>query len=127
MSKSNNDRKEQSIAERDAILAKARQMRSWSELIETVHVSADIAAALATGRPELLKLARPRALDEADCAALFKLLAVLIETNQALIAHAQETAKMTRDIATMLKGTVAMFGGVEHFANFRHNQDEDEA
>lgn len=101
-------------------------LRGLGEFIETVEVPSDLAPAIATGRPELLALARPRALTEDECAKVYKLLSVLIRTNWALQEHARELEKMTADMYGHLKGALGQALKMEQFAGFRVADEDDD-
>jgi hypothetical protein len=86
--------RQQALNDEIARLSQQCMLDGWASFVETVHVPTDIAAALATGRPELLALMQPRALDAAECGKLYQLLRVLITTNMGLQQHAQQLAQL---------------------------------
>jgi len=100
------------------------QMRSWSELTETVDgaLPSEIVAALQTGRPELISAFTPK---RPLIAGLVNLVRVLLQTNIALQDHAQELAKRTRMLDEHLKGLITTCRRIDDFANFRHYDDGD--
>jgi hypothetical protein len=103
---------------RAAMLQRIAKLEGPNFFTQAVDMPADLAAAIITSRPELLRAVRPRALTEDECSVLYNLLSTLIETNMALREHAQEVATMTKN---MMGGftTVAMVADqLKGFANF---------
>jgi hypothetical protein len=109
----------------DSFQATAR-LRGWNELIATVKVPAEFMAAFVTGRPELIRIAGARALTKEECAAMFDLVAVLMETNQELQTHAQQVAQLTHSWADNFKALHGIGERIERFANFRRSDADDE-
>lgn len=112
----------------DAQLAQVKtKLESWAAFVEAVDVPSDIYPALQTGRPELLKLANPRALTQEECAKLYQLLAVLIETNQALQQHSQEVGRLVNRWADAFKHLHSVGLRVTRYANFesQHGNEEE--
>lgn len=93
-----------------------------NELCDTVSLPPELAVALATGRPELIKLARPRPLEEKEVAALYHAIAVLIETNQLLQQHANDLAHLADIVATSLKGAVRQANEIALVGRFKTAQ-----
>lgn len=125
MAKNPND----TVAYRDAMirgLQDSQALRSPRDWVEAVDVPMDLAVALATGRSELLKLAKPRAMDSDDVARLYRLIAVLIDTNMALQAHAHEVAVMSDHFDGQLRGAVKYARRMRSFANFGSLSDEED-
>ena len=85
-----------------------------------------VAIAVFTGRAELLELAQPRALTVEECAKIYKAMAVLIRTNMALQAHANELEIMTTNLDQQLVGLNAMIGNIRNFAAFRQAHDDED-
>lgn len=113
-------------AEINQALVDAHAMRSPAELVETVHnIPTELAVAFMTGRPELIGLAAPRVLTEAECAAVYKLVGALIRTNFALQAHANEIGRMADNVLHQVRGGVVMVDTLRAFAAFRHNEPAD--
>lgn len=108
----------------DRFASIAKKLRSWNELTDSVELPPDLYAVLMTGRPELLKIAEPRALSEEECAKLYKLLGVLIETNSALKLHSKLLAQHAENMSQQLKGVVGLTRALENFAAFRHGDDD---
>lgn len=107
-------------------LRDSHALKSWSELIEAVDVPMDLAAALATGRVELLKLAQPRAMDAEEVMRLYKLIGVLIDTNFALQAHAREVSSMAATAYSQIRGALTYSRKLQQFAGFSVSGDGDE-
>ena len=110
----------------ECIEAINEKMRSWSSLVEEVKVANDIGVALATGRPELMKLVRPRAISEEESKHLFHLIAVLIETNQLLQKHAALTAKAVASVLQNVQGAQRSLGRLHQLANFHPAMDDED-
>lgn len=107
-----------------AAMAEFRTLRDWSSVTEEVTLPPELAAAFATGRPELIKLAQPRALTEEECKAVYHAMAVFILTNQALQGHAQRVAHLANLWTDHIKGVVHVAAQIEHFAAFRASTDK---
>jgi hypothetical protein len=106
------------------------KLDSWSSFVEALQVPNDLAVALMTGRPELLKLALPRALTVEECAVLYKLLGGLLETNAALRQHTERVAQLTDILNDSMKGFTRAARSIHDFANFRateESEDEEDA
>lgn len=93
-----------------------------NELCDTISLPPELAVALATGRPELIKLARPRPLEEKEVAALYHAIAVLIETNQLLQQHVNDLAHLAEIVATSLKGAVRQANEIALVGRFKSGQ-----
>ena len=101
-----------------------------SALAETCSLPMDIAAALVTGRPELLKLTQPRALTADECKRLYHFIGVLIQTNNNLQRHAAQVAILVDTWGQAFKGMTHAAERIENFANFHaigHQEDNDDA
>lgn len=101
----------------------------WSSLIEEISCPPEVAVALATMRPELMKLAKPRELTAEEAAALYRVIEVLIRTNFALQKHAIETAKMVNIWSSSFQQLESLGYRINEFASFRRpesNEDEEE-
>lgn len=98
-------------------------------LVGEVDIPSFLAAAFLTNRPEMVEsCANGRSLDVAETSAVMRLLAVLMQTNQALREHAEGLAIMTDSWLTAFKGIATVGGKIGDFANFRAlqtDQDED--
>ena len=131
---SNNQRRIDTLNEFITKVDEASPLDCWTAFIEEMQVPREIALAIHTGRPELLALAKPRALSEAECKILYDLIGNLIRTNVALRQHAEHTATMVENWATAFKGLRRIGDDIVEFANFRSvkdariaKEDEDEA
>lgn len=109
----------------DMITELGAQMKlgGWNEFVEAVDMPADLAAGLLTGRTEILRAATPRAMTEAECATLYKLIIVLIETNMALRTHAEQLAHQVNLWAQSFKQLDTVGRRIEAFANFKRTDD----
>jgi hypothetical protein len=104
---------------RDSLVANVRkQLSAWNAFSESMDVLPDFYPALQTGRSELLVAANPRPLSEEECKAVFKMVRVLIETNQALQHHAQELSIMVQQWARDSRSTFSRIDKIAQFANF---------
>jgi len=121
-------KKAKSVEEFDAQvtdLATRCRLTDWSSFIEEMQVPGDIAPALITTRPELLRAVQPRALTAEETAAVYKVMAGLIETNNALREHAQQLAIFTETWAGQFAGLQSVGRKIERFANFRRSYDDE--
>lgn len=84
--------KQQELEDQIIRLSQQCKLNSWTSLIVDIDVPMDIAPALLSGRPELIKIIQPRDLPAAEAAILFNIIGNLIETNQALQEHAAQLA-----------------------------------
>jgi hypothetical protein len=101
-------------------------LRSPADFVEAIDVPMDLAAALATGRKELLSIVRPRAMSEEEVGKLYKLIGVLIDTNFALQAHAREVEQMAATLHQQIRGSIHYAERMAAFAGFRTADDETE-
>src|SRR4051812_34789126 len=84
-------------------LSKSCRLDNWTAFVNEMTVPADIYPALASGRPELIKIIQPRELTAAEAKALFDIVGTLIETNMALREHAERLAQLTDTWADSFK------------------------
>jgi hypothetical protein len=105
-------------------LAERCRLKDWSHFIEEIQLPQDVAFALMTSRPELLRIVKPRALSEDEAAKLYKAMAALMETNMALRSHAQQLAKLTDNWANQFAGLHGVGEKIQRFANFKRSYDE---
>ncbi len=101
------------------VLEYHEKVRNWSELPEDVSLPADFAAALVTGRSELLKIVTPRTLSVDECRALYHAFGVMIEHNMLLRRHCEEVAKITDNMAGTIAGVQSVIRQIQQFANFK--------
>lgn len=101
------------------------KMNGWNEYVREMRVLPDVAPALSTGRPELLALMSPRPLTEEECRVLFDMLAVLIETNQALRMHSELLAQIAEQQAQLVHGAAKKLDQMIDYANFREPRSDD--
>lgn len=110
-------------------LSAKTRLKSWNEFVEALAVPQDLLPGMLTNRPELLKLAQPRAMTEAEVAVLYKLIIGLIETNQALREHAEQVAHQVTLWEASFKQLESVGRRIKAFANFKRTdnlEDEDE-
>lgn len=101
-------------------LAKEARLDAWNAFVEELQVPSELYPALMTNRPELVRLAPRRALTADEAGALYRLIAGLLETNQALRQHAAMTAQLVEDWMSTMQGMETTAYKIQHFANFRH-------
>ena len=97
------------------------RLESWTSFVESINVPGDILPALMTGRPELLRIVKGRALTADECTAIYKLVSVLIDTNMALREHAQLVAQLTQNMMGGFQAINAHAKRIDDFANFKDN------
>lgn len=111
-------------------LAKKAKLGGWNEFVEEINCPTDVAAALITGRPELLRIIQPRDMTKDEVTSLYKLLAVLIETNMTLQQHAQQVAHLVDNWMDGFKVLRSLADQIHMFADFNHaliaDEDADE-
>lgn len=117
--------RQQALNDEIVRLSNACILDGWASYIEAIQVPDEIAAALTTGRPELLALIQPRTLDAVECSKLYDLLRVLITTNMALQQHAQQLSQLVDNWMQQFSGLHSVANQIEHFANFRKPFDDD--
>lgn len=99
-------------------LKDARALRSPAELVEAVAIPTDLAAALTTGRSTMMKITKPRAMNEEEVSNLYRFIAVLIDTNFALQAHARQVAQAAEAVEQQIVGVRRYSLRLHAFANF---------
>ena len=109
---------------REAMLDKIVKLEGPNYFTEAIDAPMDLAAAIITSRPELLRAVRPKALTVEECASLYKVISTLIETNMALRDHANEVAQMTKSLLGGFTTVASVGQKIEEFANFRRHEDE---
>lgn len=98
----------------------------WAALAEEIDLPNDIALAVATNRPELLKLAI-RPMNKAEVGLLLNALRVMMLTNQNLQNHCRDLSQMADEISSHIKGTLSQTRRLQHKAAFlEHEEEEDE-
>jgi hypothetical protein len=111
-------------------LAERCSLEHAHQLVRAVDLPPDLAAALLTNRVELLALARPRALTEEEAGRLYKLVAVLMETNAALREHADNVSRLAENWLSQFTGLASVGEGIVRYARFETrplDNEEDEA
>jgi hypothetical protein len=109
------------IEERIAKLAKAAKIDGWNSFVEEMQLPNELAVALLTGRPEMLKAIQPRALTPDEHAIYLKLFEALMQTNDALRTHAADVAKLTNSWMGHFKGLARVAEQINTYAMFRHD------
>lgn len=101
------------------------KLRSWTELTDSVGgLPPLVAAALCSGRRELLLMADDTAFTPAETRAVLKLVAVLLDTNQELQRHSREVAERLRHVRDTLAGLYTQVDTTHDFANFRGSEED---
>ena len=95
-----------------------RKLRKWNDLTEEVTAPPPIIAALATGRPEMLKLAPKGAATAEEVAVLYNVIRVLLETNRELQDHSQLLADQMKQVRLSLRGMSRQFDRLYTLASF---------
>ena len=103
-----------------------KKLRKWNDLTEEVRAPSPVLAALATGRPEMLKLRTkgPATADDAD--SLYNVIRVLLETNRELQMHSQELASQMGQLRLTLRGLTRKFDELQELASFTDAADDSE-
>jgi hypothetical protein len=100
-------------------IAATCRLDSWTSFVEAIELPMDLQLALLTSRAELVDIATPRAMNEAEVGKLYTAIKGLIQTNLALREHAAQVAQLTNRWADLFKGIATIATDVEHYANFR--------
>jgi len=101
-------------------LSKKAKLQGWNEFVEELKVPSELYPALITNRTELVRLAKPRPLTEEEAATLYRLIAGLMETNQALREHASQLSVMVKEWLGSVYGFVSVARKINSFAQFKH-------
>lgn len=107
-------------------LSVACRLDAWNAFVEEMKVPGDIYPALASGRPELIKLVQPRALTADEAKVLFDIIASLIGTNIALREHAEKVAQLVDNWAGMFAGLQGTGQRIQRFAQFDRDASLDD-
>ena len=102
------------------------KLRNWNDLTEEVKAPMAVLAAMASGRPEMLKLAPKGPATAEEAAALYNTIRVLLETNRALQEHAQQLASQMKQVRLSLRGLSGQFDRLYEAANFTDADDSEE-
>lgn len=97
----------------------ASGLDDWNAYAESVDVPGELFPALMTGRPELLALLQPRAMTAEEVGKLYKLISVLVRTNQLLQQHARAVAHQVDIWSDSFKQLATVGHRVQLFANFK--------
>ena len=114
--------------DRERLLELCSKMRSWSDLSETIstELPGAIAAAVMSGRPELIYATDFKGMTPEQAAGVCRVAAILLETNRALQVHAEELAQKTHALYDGIKGLRTLADRLDNFANFRTEVQEEE-
>jgi hypothetical protein len=101
-----------------------KKLRNWNDLTEEIKAPQAVLVAMASARPELLKLAPkgPATAEEAE--ALYNVIRVLMETNWELQQHSARLATEMKQLRQMLNGLQRKFVDLEAVASFTEADDE---
>lgn len=119
MEKARKVSRKQELSELVLNLRKASKLDSWSSFVEELKLPSEIFPAIMTGRPELLRIAQPRAITAEEHAAYLALIAGLIETNAALRAHTEQVAHLVETWMGQFQGSFALAQQINQFAAFQ--------
>jgi hypothetical protein len=109
------------LDERLRSLAERAKPEAWNAFVEEMKVPSDIAVAMATGRPEMLRLAPARDMGAEEVRVLYGVIAGLLETNAALREHAQDLARLTDNWASAFAHLRTTGERIVRFAKFDHS------
>lgn len=119
--------REEALAAEIEELRQKAGLSNWSELVAEIRLPSDLAVAVATNRPEMARLAKPRALTEEECAHLYKAIEVYIRTNQALQQHSHRVADLAERWLTLFAGIAAVGRDLVGYARWEtHRRDDNE-
>jgi hypothetical protein len=104
-------------------LGERLHLASPNHFTEPLNLPGDLVPGIMANRPELVRLAKPRALDEAECRDLYRALASLIETNAILREHTERVAHLVSNWSASFTQLSSIGGQIERFANFRTSDD----
>jgi hypothetical protein len=119
--------REQELSDHIVDLAKRARLNNWNEFVEELKVPSELAPALITNRPELIRLAQPRALSADEAKALYTLIGALLETNMALREHAQGVATLAEGWVSSMNGAFTIARRIGRLAQFRHADAADDS
>lgn len=95
-----------------------QRMTKPNQLLEEIAVPAEIAPIILTGRGELAKIIPPRPLSVDECKAVFHAIGVLVETNRALVEHAEVVGHLADQWRSAVLGTERILDRIHDFAKF---------
>jgi hypothetical protein len=127
---STTERKPNSVERLDQLVTEAcdkMEMNSWNSFVRELPVPSGLLPALMSGRTQLVEPSTPKTLSAEEIAAIYKLIAGLIDTNQALRRHAEEVSRQIAIWTDAFKHLQSVGYRIEHFANFRSSDAEDES
>ena len=101
------------------LVQRIAKLRTWSELSEPIQLPPAIAAAVSSGRPELVRLQPAVALDEDQVGKLLHAIAVMLETNYLLQMHARLLSRQTTSLMEQMTGLNRGLRRLAETANFR--------
>lgn len=97
------------------------EIRRPNELVADIKLPNDLLIGFMAGRPELIKLAKPRPLNEEECAAVYHALEVLLRTNIALQRHSHLCGELADHIYSSLVGLSKHTDSLRDFGHFRES------
>lgn len=114
------------LSQEIAELRERTHLDGWNGLLVAIEVPADILPAIMANRPELMAAAQPRAMEAPEVAKLYRVIEVLLDTNQALREHTARVAQLTNNLNGQLVGFARVAQQIERFANFEVATMEDD-
>lgn len=102
------------------------KLASWTDFVHDLRVPSDIHPAIASGRIELMKLARARDMKADEVQVLYDLIGGLLETNAVLREHAALVAELSANQQGHVSAALRSLQQLRDFANFEYHADDDE-
>jgi hypothetical protein len=99
-------------------------IRRWNELSEEVKAPPAVLIALATARPEMLKIVPKEPATAEETAQLYNVIRVLLETNRQLQEHAQELATRAKQVRLSVRGIQRKMNELESTANYESSVEK---
>jgi hypothetical protein len=115
--------RQEQLEEQIIRLSQQCKLDTWTQFVDELKIPMDIYPALASGRPELIKLAKPRDLTAVETEALLNIIGCLIETNFALREHAAQLADFVGTWTDAFKHLRSVGDRIQRFALFDHEQE----
>lgn len=102
------------------------ELKAWNEFTQEITIPNDLAIAFMTGRPEMVKMFKPRPLSAEECKIFLEAISILLETNNELRRHAASLADAVENVRGHMLGLQRSIQDVADFANFRQPTEDDE-
>jgi hypothetical protein len=112
-------------ATEEKLLEIQTRLEHWNCFVGVLRVPSELAPAFMTRRSELVRLAPRRPLSAEECGVLYDLVAGLLETNEALRAHAALVAEISAQQEDALGGALRAIRRARAFANFSTAEEVD--